>query len=242
VLFSSSFFHGTNSHLLREVFLLILAGAPAEEELGTFVFLVVFLLSGACGCWLSWLTLRHQLRHSADFASMPVEHVDAVANLSNSRGSSACVYGAAVLGILVAGHQSLAASFRLSSPQAKAMLVGARLAPEFVSPVSTRLRKHLPFYVSACTALVYLAACAPADLTVSNAILVWFAFHCFFRTFPNILALDVREYAATDFAGHIYGALFAAMCGTCHLILQSQALPALQSWLALLVLLVATLP
>ena len=36
---------------------------------------------------------------------MPREHVDAIANLSNSRGASACVYGIAVLAVLLVGDQ-----------------------------------------------------------------------------------------------------------------------------------------
>ena len=36
---------------------------------------------------------------------MPREHVDGIANLSNSRGASACVYGAAVLAIFLVGDQ-----------------------------------------------------------------------------------------------------------------------------------------
>ena len=236
---------GTHSHLLREVFLLILAGVPAEEELGTWLFLGAFLLSGACGCWLSWLTLRHRLRKNPDFAGMPLEHVDAVANLSNSRGSSACVYGTAVLAILVSGHQNFAASFGISSPKvANAMLLGARLMPEFVSPMSTRLRKHLPLYVSVLFALVSLAASVSLELSVSTSILLWFSFHCLFRAFPSILTLlpGFGEFAATDFEGHIYGSMFSALCSVCHLVLTSGAFPALQSWLALLTLLLATLP
>ena len=36
---------------------------------------------------------------------MPREHVDAIANLSNSRGASACVYGIAVLAVLLVGDR-----------------------------------------------------------------------------------------------------------------------------------------
>lgn len=44
-------------------------------------------------------------RRNPDFSQMPREHVDAIANLSNSRGASACVYGIAVLAVLLVGDQ-----------------------------------------------------------------------------------------------------------------------------------------
>eukprot|EP00434_Breviolum_minutum_P004274 symbB.v1.2.003769.t1/scaffold207.1/size268535/16 len=238
VLFSSSFFHGTHSHLLREVFLMILAGVPLEREIGTLFFVLVFLFSGAVGCTLSWHTLRQSLRRHPEFQEMPPEHVDAIANLSNSRGASACVYGTAFLAILLIGDQNLADNFKISAEYANALLVAARFLPEFLSPLSTRLRKHLFWSLSIFLLLIAMAVSLPARLTVSNSLLFWFFFHCLFRTYPWLLDLGPpREFASTDYMGHIYGAIFSALCGSWHLvnrILQSD-LPHLQSWLALIV-------
>lgn len=176
---------------------------------------------------------------------MPPEHVDAIANLSNSRGASACVYGTAFLAILLIGDQNLADNFKISAEYANALLVAARFLPEFLSPLSTRLRKHLFWSLSIFLLLIAMAVCLPARLTVSNSLLFWFFFHCLFRTYPWLLDLGPpREFASTDYMGHIYGAIFSALCGSWHLvnrILQSD-LPHLQSWLALIVLCISTLP
>lgn len=313
---------GTHSHLLREVFLMILAGVPLEREIGTLFlelqgvqiafarlffplffcmdhfqnfglvfgflaskkirvlrfFVLVFLFSGAVGCTLSWHTLRQSLRslgrsygcrakptfccdrkvshvppesllfpfrRHPEFQEMPPEHVDAIANLSNSRGASACVYGTAFLAILLIGDQNLADNFKISAEYANALLVAARFLPEFLSPLSTRLRKHLFWSLSIFLLLIAMAVSLPARLTVSNSLLFWFFFHCLFRTYPWLLDLGPpREFASTDYMGHIYGAIFSALCGSWHLvnrILQSD-LPHLQSWLALIVLCISTLP
>eukprot|EP00438_Fugacium_kawagutii_P009799 Skav218820 [mRNA] locus=scaffold1140:555924:563047:+ [translate_table: standard] len=197
VLFSSSFFHGTHSHLLREVFLMILAGVPVELELGTPFFVVVFLISGAVGCSCSWLTLRRSLRQVVwakgawshpDFGDMPREHVDAIANLSNSRGASACVYGTAVLAILLCGDEG-------------------------------------------------------ANVTVSKSLLFWFFWHCLLRAYPSLLALGPpREFAATDYVGHLFGALAAVLAAMLQIFSKLQQGLSLQSILALVVLCISTRP
>lgn len=224
---------------------MIFAGVPLEREIGTLFFVLVFLFSGAVGCTLSWHTLRQSLRRHPEFQEMPPEHVDAIANLSNSRGASACVYGTAFLAILLIGDQNLADNFKISAEYANALLVAARFLPEFLSPLSTRLRKHLFWSLSIFLLLIAMAVCLPARLTVSNSLLFWFFFHCLFRTYPWLLDLGPpREFASTDYMGHIYGAIFSALCGSWHLvnrILQSD-LPHLQSWLALIVLCISTLP
>lgn len=51
------------------------------------------------------LIMAAMARRNPDFSQMPREHVDAIANLSNSRGASACVYGIAVLAVLLVGDQ-----------------------------------------------------------------------------------------------------------------------------------------
>ena len=234
---------GTHSHLLREMFLLLLAGVPAEQKLGGLVFLAAYLVSGAFGALFSWLTLRRSLRNSPDYAAMPRHHVDAVADLSNSRGASSCVYGAAVLAVLVAGDSSLSQCFMLDSNVANSFLVAARLLPEFISPRSSRLKKHcLPATLILCM-LIFGAFRAPVSLTVAQAVSFWFSLHCLLRLCPAILSLSPQsEYAATDYAGHIYGALYAGLCGACHLYLNSIAWPGVHAILALVILTLSTLP
>ncbi|CAL1130727.1 unnamed protein product [Cladocopium goreaui] len=237
-MFSSSFLHGTHSHFLREAFLMILAGVPLEVEIGTWFFMVVFLICGAVGCSCSWLTLRWTLRRNPDFSQMPREHVDAIANLSNSRGASACVYGIAVLAVLLVGDQGLAQFFGISPETGNGLLLAARFIPEIFSPLSTRLRSYpLPFG-SVFLVLLLVAFSLPAELTVSNSLLFWFFVHCFFRAYPSLLALGPpREFAATDYLGHIYGALAALLLGGWHLLRRlTVGSPHLQSWLALTVL------
>ena len=222
---------------------MVLAGVPAEQELGTAIFVVAYLLSGAFGAVFSWLTLRRSLRNSPDYAAMPRHHVDAVADLSNSRGASSSVYGAAVLAILTAGDRPLRECFRLDSNVANSVLVAARVIPEFVSPRSTRLRTYfLPAILIFFAALI-AAFRAQISLSVAQAILFWFALHCILRSCPAIVSLSPHmEYAATDYAGHIYGALYAGLCGACHLCLTGKALPGCNALLAIGMLTLSTLP
>ncbi|CAE7236460.1 unnamed protein product [Symbiodinium natans] len=243
VLFSCSFFHGTNSHLLREVLLLLLVGVPAEEELGTLVFVVAYLVSGAFGALFSWLTLRRTLRNSPDYLAMPRHHVDAVADLSNSRGASSCVYGAAVLALLVAGDRLLPECFAMSSQAANALLVAARILPEVFSPRSSRIQQR-PVAAAILLSLPLLAAYSSVvSLSVAQAVTFWFSIHCLLRLFPGIVSLHPQsEYAAMDYAGHVYGALYAGLCGVCHIYLNRRHYPSMQAWLALGVLMLSTLP
>ncbi|CAJ1424152.1 unnamed protein product [Effrenium voratum] len=237
VLFSSSFFHGSHSHLLRELGLFWLS-SPAEKELGSVLFVSLWLLSGAFGCFVSWLALRSFLRTSPDYSEMPRHHVDAVADFSNSRGSSASVYGACACAALVAGAapapvpavwtlRHLLADQMISPPAFPwAVLVLARLLPEFVSPVSTRLRKY-----PLCSLLVsLLLALASAQLrfglSVAQALSFWFGVNSLLRLCPSLLALPpVAEYAATDFTGHLVGACYGAMCGMCFLMITGGSWP-----------------
>ena len=120
----------------------------------------------------------------------------------------------------------------------------ARFIPEIFSPLSTRLRSYpLPFG-SVFLVLLLVAFSLPAELTVSNSLLFWFFVHCFFRAYPSLLALGPpREFAATDYLGHIYGALAALLLGGWHLLRRlTVGSPHLQSWLALTVLCISTLP
>ncbi|CAE7453958.1 unnamed protein product [Symbiodinium sp. CCMP2592] len=243
VLISCSFFHGTHSHLLREVFLLLLAGVPAEEELGTPVFVVAYLMSGAFGAVFSWLTLRRTLRNSPDYAAMPRHHVDAVADLSNSRGASSCVYGAAVLAILVAGDRGLEDCFGVRSAVAHSLLLAARILPEVFSPRSSRIREYPSAAAFLAALLVFAAYRSPVSISVAQAVSLWLAVHCLLRLFPAVVSLHPeREYAAVDYAGHVYGALYAGLCGACHLLLNRRKSPSTQAWLALAVLTLSTLP
>jgi len=243
ILFSCSFFHGTHSHLLREMFLLILAGVPTEEELGTLVFVGAYLLSGAFGATLSWLTLRRALRSNPDYAAMPRHHVDAVADLSNSRGASCSVYGAAVLATLVAGSRPMAECFALETNTATLALVVARLLPEFFSPKSTRLRKHALLSLFLLFGLLFGAFRAQLAPSVNQAVLFWFSIHCLLRMCPRIVSLQPQsDFAAVDYAGHIYGAMYSGLCATCHICLKQKAGPDNQAWLALGMLLLSTLP
>ena len=138
----------------------------------------------------------------------------------------------------------LAQFFGISPETGNGLLLAARFIPEIFSPLSTRLRSYpLPFG-SVFLVLLLVAFSLPAELTVSNSLLFWFFVHCFFRAYPSLLALGPpREFAATDYLGHIYGALAALLLGGWHLLRRlTVGSPHLQSWLALTVLCISTLP
>ena len=195
---------------------------------------------------LSCLWSRDRICHSMFTYSLFAHcrhHVDAVADLSNSRGASSCVYGAAVLAILVAGDRGLEDCFGASSAVTNSLLLAARVLPEVFSPRSSRIRAY-PFAAAFLVALLVSAAYrSPVSISVAQAVSFWLAVHCLLRLFPAIISLHPeREYAAVDYAGHVYGALYAGLCGACHLLLNRRACPSAQAWVALVVLTLSTLP
>eukprot|EP00435_Cladocopium_sp_Y103_P006019 s5314_g1.t3 len=218
VMFSSSFLHGTHSHFLREAFLMILAGVPLEVFCGG--------LPDLRSC-----RLQLQLAHFAmDLEAEPGLQPDATRTL---------------LAVLLVGDQGLAQFFGISPETANGLLLAARFIPEIFSPLSTRLRSYPLVFGSVFLVMLLVAFSLPAELTVSNSLLFWFFVHCFFRAYPSLLALGPpREFAATDYLGHIYGALAAVLLGGWQLFrrLTVMGSPHLQSWLALTVLCISTLP
>ena len=108
---------------------------------------------------------------------------------------------------------------------------------------SSRIREY-PFAAAFLVALLVSAAYrSPVSISVAQAVSFWLAVHCLLRLFPAIISLHPeREYAAVDYAGHVYGALYAGLCGACHLLLNRRACPSAQAWVALVVLTLSTLP
>ena len=153
------------------------------------------------------------------------------------------MYGAAVLAILVAGDRGLEDCFGARSAVANSLLLAARILPEVFSPRSSRIREY-PF-AAACLAalLVFAAYRSPVSISVAQAVSLWLAVHCLLRLFPAAVSLHPeREYAAVDYAGHVYGASYAGLCGACHLLLNHKSCPSTQAWLALAVLTLSTFP
>ena len=120
---TSSFLHDSASHTAKEVTLLLLVGAAAEDAVGPTTWFFAFIGTGAVACIVSWRCLRRRLLQDPEYAAWNRADVAAIANHAESRGASASIYGIATFATAVAGPTASCGAVVLG-PSAARVLIG----------------------------------------------------------------------------------------------------------------------
>ena len=100
VLILSSFFHGNTSHFLKEMTLLIPLCIALEQQIGSLMLILCFLLFSIISCLMTWYADRLYYSKIYPDGTMLADYIW-------SRGASASVYGLAAIVPLLCGNQFL---------------------------------------------------------------------------------------------------------------------------------------
>ena len=210
-LFTSSFFHGNTSHLLKELTLLLPLSILVESQLGSLYFIAFYFLFGVIGCILTWIVdRRFYAKHWPESGPM--------ADMIWSRGSSGNVYGLITFGSTLYGQHLVFEDVQIYGYDLSQFGLFWCIVTIFLWHICS-VKSHfyhnpLRAYSVLVTLGLLLFVLLPSIISFNWYLSAYFVSTTVYRIYPGLFNQAKRsEFVAADFKCHLFAALFGYVFG-----------------------------